>query len=233
MTRTLPDRAPPALHYASDAEYLDHALDWVRFRIARICAERKATSAAQDEDDHGGDRLDLHRPGRTGSREARLRAVELKEREQVASAEVHARVQAHRADLGSPPLGLDAVCADAALSGDERLILLTVLAAEITPKLAERVLGGLELYLGSLSVADAATVLDPQGVAGWLAARSLFQPDAPLVRHGLIVLSPPGGPQGPGSLMASDVSLSPECFAMIVGDQNGAEPAAERSAEIP
>lgn len=231
MTRTLSDRAPPALPYASDAEYLDHALDWVRLRIARICAERKAASAAQDEDDC--DRLDLHRPGRTGSREARLRAVELKEKEQMVGEEVHARVQAHRADLGRRPLGLDAVCADVALTGEERLILLMVLAAEIAPKLAERVLGGLELYLGSLSVADAATVLDPQGVAGWLAARSLFQPDAPLVRRELIVLSPPGGPQGPGSLMASDVSLSPECFAMIVGDQNGAEPAAERSAEIP
>lgn len=233
MTRTLPDRAPPALPYASDAEYLDHALNWVRLRIARISAELKAATAAQDEDEHDGDRLDLHRPGRTGSREARLRSVELKEKEQRHGAEVHARVQAHRADLGRRPLGLDAVCADAALSEDERLILLTVLAAEIAPKLAEKVLGGLELYLGSLSVADAATVLNPQGVAGWLAARSLFQPDAPLVRRELIVLSPPGGPQGPGSLMASDVSLSPECFAMIVGDQSRAEIAAERSAELP
>lgn len=55
----------------------------------------------------------------------------------MAGAEVHARFQACRADLGLRPLGLDPVCADVALSEDQRLILLTILAAAIAPRAGE------------------------------------------------------------------------------------------------
>ena len=201
--------------YPDDPSYLDAELAWLKVRVRRICAERKALEA-QAEEEHEPDRLT--RPGRVGSRDARLQAVGLREAEKKLRDEVDQRLQGNRSRADAPTLGLDVICKEFDLSSEERLILLVALPYGVSQALAEATLQDLSHHWGSISVADAIAVLDPKNVGDWLRYRALFRPHSPLVSHGLITLGKPGGEAQPSTLMCSDVSLSLDCFGRICGD---------------
>jgi hypothetical protein len=205
-----------ACPFSSDAAYLEAEMSWLRVRTARLVAERKVAETIYDEED--GDAAHLHRPGRVGSREARCRVVELRDRETKLREQIDARLQVHRSS-GGGLLGLDQVCGEHGLSAEERLVLLVALPLGISQRIAEMTLAEVLQYWGSISVGDCIIVLDPkEGLQDWIRLRGLFRPQAPLRRHGLIEVLPSRPPIGPDTLMAADLRLSLKVFGIITGD---------------
>jgi len=201
--------------FKDDPDYLQREMDWLRTRVRRIAQERKARDA-HDEEEYEPDRL--VRPGRVGSRDARLQAVELLERERALRNKIDARLDLNRTQRGAPTLGLDVVATEASLGAEERLILLTALPYGIAQNVAESVLGEFSRHWGAISVADAIGVLDPKNISDWLRFRRMFRPSAPLVEHGLIEVGKADGSVGPDTLMCSDIRLTLDAFSKIVGD---------------
>ena len=202
--------------YPDSPSYLDEELRWVRTRVSRILAERQLQGAMEEETD--GDPAYTHRPGRLDSRELRCRVFELKETEKKLRNEINARLDLNRTQRGAPPLGLDEICKEFDLSAEERIVLVTCLPLAISQRVAEMTLGEMLHHWGSIAVSDLVAVLDPQGLGDWLRYRALFRPHSPLISHGLVTLGKPGGEVQPSTLMCSDVSLSLDCFARMVGD---------------
>lgn len=201
--------------FSSDAEYLEMEMAWLKARTSRVMAERRVIETLAEEED--ADPAHLHRPGRSGSREARCRVVEAAEKERKLREGVDARLTAHRAS-GSPPLGLDVVCEQHGLSAEERLVLLTALPIGLAQPIAAATLGDLLHYWGSVTVAECVVILGVTGLGDWIRLRGLFRPTGRLKRLGLIdvVLIP--GPVGPDTLMCADVRLTLPAFGRIVGD---------------
>jgi hypothetical protein len=201
--------------FSSDADYLEMEMAWLKARTSRVLAERRVIETLAEEED--ADLAHPHRPGRSGSREARCRVVETAEKERKLREGVDARLTAHRAS-GSPPLGLDVVCEQHGLSSEERLVLLTALPIGLSQPIAATTLGELLHYWGSVTVAECIVILGVKGLGDWIRLRALFRPSGRLKRLGLIdvVLIP--GPVGPDTLMCADVRLTLPAFGRIVGD---------------
>jgi len=203
----------PPTPYENDAEYLEHELAWLHERAARIAAEKQAEIAGRT----ACDTAPSSRAGRDSARESRCRAVELRESEQRLRADIDARLAFHRTHAVRPWLGLDALCDSAELSPDERLVLLAAAVPAIGQRIADDVLGDVGTFYGALSVSDLVVLLAPSGPAGWLRARRIFRPDAPLRRHGYLVVGDPRGVAGPDTLLGCEVRLSMSAFGTLVG----------------
>ena len=203
--------------FRDDPTYLDAELRWLRCRVSRILAERQLTDA-QAEEETDGDPAYARRPGRVDSRELRCRVVELRELEAKLRQEIDSRLGQSQESTAAPTLGLDSICGEHELIAEERLILLVAFPFGVSQTLAESVLGELAQHWGSIAVADAIAVLDPQRLGDWLRYRALFRPDAPLVSNGLIEIERTSGSRGPDTLPCADFRLTLETFARITGD---------------
>lgn len=201
-----------SIPFQSDAEYLACEFEFLRARAARISAEKSGEIARKHEECG-----DAQRPGRTSSREARCRALELRQQEEGLRAEIDARLAVHRADESAPKLGLDKLCGQHSLDERERLLLLAVAVPGVHHRIADEVFGELIGGFGPLTISEAITMLDPQGVGDWLSARKLFWPDAKLRKAGVVVLDIVRGLAGPQSLMVRDVTLSFAAWATLIG----------------
>jgi len=220
MTAKLKIAGETGTPYPDDPTYLQAELDWLAVRVKRIVAERRAQEAAEEESD--GDPAHAHRPGRTTSREARCRVVELGQREKKLRDEIDARLDLNRRQRDAHTLGLDVVCTEASLGAEERVVLLALLASAVSQPVAERVLGELCHHWGAVAVSDLISVLDPQDLAEHLRFRRLFHPNGPLVSHGLVLVGKPSGEPTASGLPSWDVSLSLDAFARIIGDPDAA-----------
>lgn len=216
MTPKLKIAGETGTPFPDDPTYLQAELDWLSVRVRRIVAERRAQQALEEESD--GDPAHAQRPGRTSSRVARCRVVELREKERKLRDEIDARLRLNREQREACTLGLDIVATEASLSPEERVVLLALLASGVSQPVAERVLGELCHHWGAVAVSDLISVLDPQGLQDWLRYRRLFRINAPLVSNGLIEIGKANGPVGPDTLMSADVRLSLDAFSRITGD---------------
>lgn len=214
-----PKTTTPPQPFSNDAEYIDAELAHLKVRCAHISAEKSAEVARRQEDEND---VHAHRPGRTPSREAKCRSLELEREEERLRAEIDGRLAIHRTDGSRPKLGLDTLCEQGHLNDHERLILLAAAMSGVSQKLADDVLGELVSFYGALTVTDIISILEPQSVADWLQYRHIFRPDASLRANGLIVLGAPHGAVGPDTLMGLDVRLTLPTFAVLAGDPDAA-----------
>jgi hypothetical protein len=201
--------------YRNDAEYLEDELKWLQTRVSRISAERSYSEALTEELE--GDPAHSRRPGRLDSREWRCRTIELREKEQGLRREIVSRLQRNRTASDSPQIGLDELCLEFDLSGEERLILLCLSCISISQTLAEQTFGHFVHHWGAISVADLVEVLDPRCLADRLEFRKFFRPNSALVQHGLALVEREPEPAA-DSLLRATVRLSLESFGKICGD---------------
>jgi len=202
--------------FAGNAQYLEQEAAFLKLRVARLAEEKRAKEAEAEE--CGGDPAHVGRAGRVGSREARCRVVELREMEQELRRNIDARLALHRADPSRPVLGLDCVCSQHSLSDAERLVLIALAIAALGRTVCDDILGSLPDFYSSLSVCNAAHILDPVDLGGWLTHRKLFHPGAPLVRSGLVKVNLIRVEAGPADFMTAEVYVTAAALGAIVGD---------------
>lgn len=199
--------------YESDRAYLDDEFCWIRADVALLDAERRLGDAVKEDAD----------PGRTVGKTARVAVKEIGRR----LAELKAEANSIRADIdnrlavqnqdGSVQLGLDILCAGSDLGPEERKIVLFLLLPAISAPLASDLYAGFGLY-PSLTVGEVLQLLRPQGVGDWLKYRRLFHVSAPLVRKNVVALDWPSKIAHPGDLLNATVTLTPQAFAIAVGE---------------
>ena len=210
----------------TDATYLDAEIEALRLRLRRIelehrlaDAERAATESASGPRGRG-----------PGIPELRGTLCEVSRRMQQAREQNAARMEKHRADPDAPELGLDRLCREHELGERERLLVLALLVPAVSRALADHVLQEQGGFCGRLSVADLCFVLAPKTVEDWINARDHFRPDAPLVKHGLVVLDTYGQPTA-GTLMEANVELSLKAFSIILSDPGALSEVSEDAGE--
>lgn len=197
--------------FHNDAEYLDAEYEYLRLRASRINAERETVDAR-----HAEQRGETPR-GQPSNREASLTAAALRLEEDETRRNIDARLSAHRADGDRPRLGVDVLCLEHDLSGDERLVLVAASVGGVSAFIAERVFSSLSFY-GSPSVENLCSLLDPKSVGDWLAARRLFRDDAPLLRFELVELGDSRGEEAPDTLLTREARLSLSAWATVTGE---------------
>ena len=206
----------PTAPFASNAEYLQEEIAYIKLLATRIDAEKKLDDARKDEEE--GDGPWLHRPGRLTSRDLRCRILSLGSQIADLRGQTDARLEGHRAGPSNPELGIDRLCREHALTPEERLVLLALCIPCISREVADHVLGSLPTYYNALSAGNLAQLLGPANIGDWLRLRQLFRPNSTLRRSGLIAVNEGGADAGPQSLMLSEARLSLLAFSIIVGD---------------
>jgi len=160
--------------FDGNAEHLDGWTLFLRFRRLRVEAETTPT-------------LSFKRP--TKAVEKDIPIEDLYEKEKAAWQDLQVRMEAHRADDAAPTLGLEVLRVEHDLDDHEQVILVALTLVGISETLATETLG--EMALGSgLTINDMMLMLAPERspweIQDWLAWRAYFQPEAKLMKAGLI-----------------------------------------------
>jgi len=211
----------------TDATYIDAEVEALRLRLHRLELEHRLADAERSVSESASGSHQGRGPGIPG-----LRGIlcEVSRLEQQASDEVSASLELHRADADAPELGLDRLCREHDLGEQERLLVLALLIPAVSRSVADHVLQEQGGFCGRLSVADLCFVLDPRTVEDWLNARVLFRPEAPLVKHGLVILDTYGTPTA-GTLVDANVELSCKAFGIIFNDPEALSEVSEYKGE--
>ena len=208
----------PPQPFTDDADYLDLAFAHLVAEARRIGAERRLVEDVHSLPLWHHDRT-LGRQGTVGEEETRRQADALVAEEHRLRKQLDARLTAHRADKARPTLGIDVVTEEAGLSEQERMVLLVCSALAISPDIGKAITEGLGTGAFSrFGVEGAMTLMEPQGVAGWLGFRRLFLRTAPLVRHDLIAIEFPSVTFGPTDVLAATVEVTHKGLALVTGD---------------
>lgn len=202
--------------FDNDGEFINVACGWIHSRVTRLALEKKLRDAEHafqtGDDDYRG----------TPAGKLRCQVMLAREAEEKLYSDMEARLDAHRVEPGLPLLGVDRVTEESHLINEERLLLLTALIPAISQPLAEQILGNIGSFYASVSVSDLIQILDPKGPGDWIAARQYFQPKAPLIRDGHLVLDTNQGDiERPDNLLTSDVFVSMKTFVILTGSENG------------
>ena len=204
--------------FASDCDYLEAEFNLLACRVQRLAAERELRAADRRERAEAGS---VGRSRHVADDDATRRHAVFSAREEQMSADLDARLQAHRSDPTAQRLGIDILAQTHGLGEEERLILLSALSYAVAEELAESIHSDLEAGgYGAPTVESLMRLLDAQSVADRVLLRRLFRPDGPLLKGGLVILDCYTKDAMPDDLLSSRIRLTSRAFGVLVG-QNG------------
>jgi len=208
--------------FASNADFLDNVVAWLRLVFARKAAE------CDLRHEEWVAKLGSDRPRRAGGgvREARGMAYELASQERQVKEQLEQRLTAHEIDPDAPPLGYLKLLEKLRLTEEEGTLLLCLAIPGISPELASETLND-RGFCNSVSAAELLSVLSLTTVEDWWSARSYLRPSSKLVRHGLVVVEPYRGEPTGTTLMSATVEITLAGLSAIMGD-----PAVQTEAEF-
>ena len=198
--------------FASDSELVSAEVNHLHIRLQRLDAERRLRQSERDAEVGEED----HRPHRPKVRDLRGIVHELKTREEKIHAHLQERIHAHRSDAGAVQLGLQKLCDQFQLDGDDRIVIVALVVAALSHRWSDVLVPG--GFCGNPSADDIVTaVLGAHSVETILAGRARFRPGSRLRQAGVIV-EPYRGASHAGVLPDSMVVLSTRAFSIIFSD---------------
>jgi len=186
--------------WANDAEHLDEAIRVLVARARRVGAEIKLMKAEAEQD-------------RSPSPKVRQAAVTARSREEAITEAYRKRLEIHRSE-GDVTLGLDRLALDHDLTEQHRIILLLGFVAATNDALAEDVLSDLDTF-SVICPESIARLLEAGTTADRLRLLRCFEPDAPLMKGGLLAFSQP--PSSPEDLLNYRLTITRKAFDVLVG----------------
>ena len=206
--------------FTDDLEYIDAEFAFLRVRAARAQAENHLRDALhlQDVGADGG-----HGPT---VKELQTRLIIVRDREKQLREEIDSRLEAHRADISRPLLGIDRLAEQHRLNADERLILLASAVPAISQHLSEEVLADFGSIYGSATVEDLIRVLLPVTAWDWIEGRRILDEKSPLVASGMLVVMCDRSDSPADDWATSPTYISPSALQTLTGQlENSMAPA--------
>lgn len=214
MTTSTKTTAAP---FKSDPEFLQAAIQVVMATATRIGLEQDLRVVSLSSPIHAS--TTIGDQTKVADEEAHRRLDLVREEEQRLRDNLNARLAVHRRDKERFTLAFDIVAADHHLDDDARMVLLLATVAAVSPQITREILGGVGLGFGGRTTAEACILmLEPEGTADWLKARSLFHRDSPLVRGGLLTVDYCCRVYAPAYLFDAEVLITAAGLAAVVGD---------------
>lgn len=202
--------------FENDGEYIEAEIGWLATRTRRLAAAQEVTESELEVG--SGDHRRVGQSRQVSDDEAARVLTHWQAQEGRYRAELDARLVSHRADSDAVQLGLDTICEKHALGAKERVILITCVVVGLGEIIARQVLGPLGVgIMGSLSIDQALTILDPKTLQERLQARMFFQPTGKLIQSGLVNIEHPTRFLGPEDQLGAWLHISWDAFAQIVG----------------
>lgn len=200
-------KEPTAIRpFTDNSEFLDEAIGALHARCRRLAAERQLREAQRG---NGGDNID----------EALRRIATVRRQETTTKDALDARLAVHREE-GSFVLGLDRLAAEADLGEDERTILLCCFVAALSENLAGETFADLDFGICIyVTVELLYRVLEADRVADRLRVRRMLDAEAPLRKHGLVMLDGRLVPDVPDSFNSATVRLTSRAFGVLVATE--------------
>ena len=201
--------------FATDPEYMQAEIGWLAARTARLAAEQELREAERDTNIHGTRVGRRHKP--VAAEEARRIAAIFRAKEDRLRAAIDARLDVTR--KAGTTVGLDRICDEHDLTGDERLVLLIAAIPTLGEKLTQETLGRLDAYIvSSPSVEMIILLTEAESVEDRLKVRALFNsPEVKLIKAGLISMDFHTREAAPSDLPGAQFSLTESTFRAIFG----------------